>query len=166
MELGSKRDKKRGCENSQLPICWILGSLLVNSLQGGWLWGLRVGVARPQGCLSEQVHWGHTASVSLIPGNWVNESPGQGVLGCRALRIPSTRPTSFLWPQSSLCTSSPAHPTFPPQGRYCAGLLTRKASPLHPGVAIHLGSHPCPFQPEATPGLLTLLSPQPLCPVD
>lgn len=102
---------------------------------------------------------GHTAFLSLIPGNWVSESPGQGVLGCRAPRILSTPPTSFLWPQSGLCTSSPVHPTFLPWGHYCAGLFIWKASHLHPGVAIHRGSHLCLFQPEAPLGLLTLLPP-------
>ena len=79
---------------------------------------------------------GHTAFFSLIAGNWVSESPGQGVLGCRAPRILSTPPISFLWPQSGLCTSSPVHPKFLPWGHYCAGLFIWKASQLHPGVAI------------------------------
>ena len=138
--IGAKRLKLRG----QSDLCQPPGRLAVGS-QGRSC--PAPGTSPSIGALR------HTASFSLIPGDWVCESPGQGVLGCCASRILSTPPTSFLWPQSSLCTSSPAHPTFLPWGHYCAGLFIWKASQLHPGVAIHLGSHLCPFQPEAPLGL-------------
>lgn len=104
---------------------------------------------------TEQVHPWQTACVSLIPGNRVSESPGLGLLGCSAPRIPPQPLTSYgaspafapLLPCTPLSSLGAVAMLDPPPGK-----------PTHstPGAATHPGSHSCPFQPGVTPELLAL----------
>lgn len=139
MQLYSKGERgEKGClENSQLPICLILGSLLVCGLQRHWRWGLT-----PGSC-PEQVYLWQTACVFLMPRNWVNECLGLGLLGCSCLS--NSIHTSNVLPMAlNQPYETPLHPTFQPWGHGCS-LQVALAFPRNPPSQCWPHRHPrCP----------------------